>query len=77
MILVWFVVSWLIIGAVLWEWHRRRWLRVHRADVERRTPEVRAWLASVEADAADGSLWNSPSIREQLSDHYKRVGLSD
>jgi hypothetical protein len=41
------------------------------------TPEAQAWLAGVYAAAADGSLFKTPSIREQLSEHYKRVGLSD
>jgi len=41
------------------------------------TPEGQAWVESVHADAADGTLWDSPSIREQLSEHYRRIGLSE
>lgn len=40
-------------------------------------PEAKAWLDSIYADAADGTLWKTPPIREQLREHYKRVGLSD
>lgn len=36
-------------------------------------PEAQAWLDEVYAEAANGSLWNTPPIREQLRDHYKRV----
>lgn len=41
------------------------------------TPEAEAWLDEVYSDAADGSLWAVPSIREQLSEHYSRRGRSD
>ena len=41
------------------------------------TAEAQAWLDDVHADASDGSLWETPSIREQLRDAYKRCGLSD
>lgn len=39
------------------------------------TADGQAWLDAVRADAADGSLFAVPSIREQLFEAYERAGL--
>jgi hypothetical protein len=41
------------------------------------TPEGQEWMDSLHADADNGSLWRTPSIREQLKDRYQRLRLAD
>lgn len=40
------------------------------------TAEGQEWLDGVQRDAANGSLFETPSIREQLREHYQRAGLA-
>jgi hypothetical protein len=47
---------------------------------ERRSPPSPAaerWLAETDAEAQCGDLWKYPPIREQLAEHYERVGLAE
>jgi len=42
---------------------------------ECRSPGAIHWLRAIEKAKADGTLWKSPPLREQLRRHYKRLGL--